>query len=92
MSNAKTGVLSAFGALLGGAAGAFAGRYAVQMRPRTQSSRRVSYQEVEDAMVIGAGAGSVIGAFVGGTLGGEEAPQVVAVAARPTVQPQLRYP
>lgn len=75
--NAKTGFWSAFGALVGGAAGAYAGKYAVQMRPRYSDDRRPAGVEVEDAMVVGGAAGATVGAFLGGSLaGGEETPQL----------------
>lgn len=83
MSNAKTGLWSAFGALLGGAAGAFAGRYAAEMRPRVRYVTEGGGAEIEDAMVIGGAAGAVIGAFIGGTAGGEDSPP----AALPSTQP-----
>lgn len=76
MSNSKTGLWSAIGALLGGVAGAAAGHYAAEARPRR--SHRYTYQpsgsEVEDAMVVGAGTGAIVGAFVAGTLAGEPEP------------------
>lgn len=74
MSNAKTGLLSAFGALLGGVAGAAAGKYAAQMRPRVRYATENGGADVEDAMVIGGAAGAVVGAFIGGTVGGEDPP------------------
>jgi len=79
MSNAKTGIWSALGALAGGLAGAAAGKYAVETRPRYRYTeqpprRRPGGSEVEDAMVVGGAAGAVFGAFLGGTLSGEETP------------------
>ena len=74
MSNAKTGLLSAIGALLGGAAGAYAGRYVAETRPRVRYSIAERGGEIEDAMVVGGAAGAVFGAFVGGTVGGEPTP------------------
>lgn len=83
MSNAKTGIWSALGALAGGLAGAAAGKYASEYRPRYQYGyaeqrpmprRRPGGAEVEDAMVVGGTAGAVFGAFLGGTLAGEDAP------------------
>jgi hypothetical protein len=73
VNNAK-GLWSAFGALIGGAAGAAAGYAAAQYRPRLTYRRRVharGAQEIEDAMVVGGAAGAVIGAFVGGAVGGD---------------------
>ena len=92
MSNAKTGIFSALGALVGGLADAAAGRYAAESRPRYRYSysedrtgrRAPPGTEVEDAMVVGAGAGAVVGAFLGGTLAGEPEPP-----AAPT-PPQLQ--
>ena len=70
MSNAKTGLWSAVGALLGGVAGAFAGKAAVQYKPRQYyGARRGS--EVADAMAVGAATGAVIGSFAAGTMAGE---------------------
>jgi hypothetical protein len=81
MSNAKTGLWAAIGALLGGAAGAAAGQYAAESRPRYRYAgqpmprrRGPGGTEVEDAMVVGGGAGAVLGAFIGGTLAGEDPP------------------
>lgn len=82
MSNAKTGIWSALGALAGGLAGAAAGKYAAQARPRYRYGyaeqplrrRAPGGAEVEDAMVVGGAAGAVFGAFLGGTLAGEETP------------------
>lgn len=82
MSNAKTGIFSALGALVGGLAGAAAGRYAAESRPRHRYSygedrpgrRTPAGSEVEDAMVVGGATGAVVGAFLGGTLAGEPEP------------------
>ncbi len=73
MSNAKTGLASAVGALVGGALGAVAGNYAAKYRPR---ARYVTFRgsSVEDAMVVGGATGAVLGAFIGGTMAGEESP------------------
>lgn len=71
MSNAKTGLWSAVGALLGGAAGAAAGHYAAKARP---TGRARTAQQVEDAMVVGGATGAVAGAFIVGALAGEEEP------------------
>lgn len=70
MSNAKTGLAAAVGAILGGAAGAAAGRYAAQVRPTRR--HRTHGQDIEDAMVIGGGVGATVGAFLGGTIAGED--------------------
>jgi len=70
MSNARTGLWSAAGALLGGVIGASAAKYTVQARPRG----RPTGTEVEDAMVVGGAAGAVLGAFVAATAMGEEPP------------------
>ncbi len=77
MSNAKTGLAAAVGAIIGGAAGAAAGRYAALNRPRLryttgEARRKNRGQAVEDAMVIGGGVGATVGAFLGGTIAGEE--------------------
>lgn len=79
MSNAKTGFLSALGAVLGGAAGATAGYYAQQARPRlrfgeARRRKRSRGQATEDAMVIGGATGAALGAFIGGTWAGEAPP------------------
>jgi hypothetical protein len=81
MSNAKTGLWSAIGALVFGAAGAYAGKAAVEARPRFRYAyapgpgrRGPGGSDVEDGMVVGGAAGAVFGAFVGGTLAGEEPP------------------
>lgn len=76
MANSKTGIWAALGAVAGGLAGAQAGKYASQYRPRGYHSTSRGH-ETEDAMVIGGAVGSVIGAFVGGTMAGEdEKPQL----------------
>lgn len=79
MSNAATGIWSALGALAGAIAGAAAGKLAVEARPRYRYGAEQRPQrrgpggtEVEDAMVVGGAAGAVFGAFLGGTLAGEE--------------------
>lgn len=78
MSNAKTGLLSALGAVLGGAAGATAGYYAAQARPSLRYAnaprKRTRGQAVEDAMVVGGATGAVVGAFIVGTIAGEDPP------------------
>jgi hypothetical protein len=75
MSNARTGLWSAFGALLGGVAGAAAAKYVVEARPRGRADSRERGAEVEDAMVVGGAAGAVLGAFVAGAATGEETPR-----------------
>lgn len=79
MSNAKTGVLAALGAVLGGAAGAYAGSYAAKMRPRARYANAFRFrgrgQDVEDAMMVGGATGAVVGAFIGGTIAGEDPPK-----------------
>ena len=70
MSNAKTGLWSAVGALLGGVAGAFAGKAAVKYMPRKYYGARRGV-DVADAMATGAAAGAVVGAFAAGTMAGE---------------------
>ena len=89
MSNAKTGLAAAFGAVLGGVAGAASGYYAAQYRPRLRYARaarvhdgRRGAQEIEDAMVIGGGIGATVGAFIGGTLAGEDEPKTLTVGTR----------
>lgn len=74
MSNAKTGLASATGALLVGALGAYAGLYASRMRPRARYVADGPGDQVEDAMVVGGAAGAVVGAFLGGTIFGKEDP------------------
>ena len=69
MSDAKTGIWSAVGAVIGGAAGALAGRYAATMRPRVRYAAALRGVEIEDAMVVGGATGAVVGAFIGGALG-----------------------
>lgn len=87
MSNSSTGFWSAVGAVLGGAAGAAAGHYAAQLRPRvryaSESRPRVLGRDVEDAMVVGGATGAVVGAFIGGAIAGEEPPpkQLTSVRA-----------
>ena len=73
MSNLKTGFWSAIGAVVGGAAGAAAGRYAAMARPRVSYATREGSRadEIEDAMVIGGAAGAVAGAFIAGAAAGE---------------------
>jgi uncharacterized membrane protein YfcA len=78
MSNAKTGALAAIGAVLGGVAGAAAGHYAAQLRPRLRYARAVRARgdlDIEDAMVVGGATGAVVGAFIGGTIAGEDPPK-----------------
>jgi uncharacterized membrane protein YfcA len=80
MSNAKTGLAAAVGAIFGGAVGAAAGRYAALNRPRLryttgESRRKGRGQAVEDAMVIGGGVGATVGAFLGGTIAGNDPPK-----------------
>jgi len=83
--NAKTGLWSAVGALLGGVVGATAGRYAAVSRPRyryaeapppekPERPRRGSPvgSEVEDAMVVGGAAGAMLGAFIAGSASSED--------------------
>jgi outer membrane lipoprotein SlyB len=74
MSNARTGMWSALGAILGGVAGAAAAKYVVESRPRGRSGQRDRSSEVEDAMVVGGAAGAVLGSFVAGAATGEGAP------------------
>jgi hypothetical protein len=78
MSNAKTGFWSALGAIAGGAAGAAAGRYAAMARPSVRYTeaprRRTRGQAIEDAMVVGGATGAVVGAFLAGTIAGDETP------------------
>jgi hypothetical protein len=72
--NAKTGFWSAFGAFVGGAIGATAGKYATQARPRQQATPAGT--EIEDAMVIGGAAGVMLGSFFGAAVAApEEAPK-----------------
>lgn len=79
MSNAKTGLWSAVGALIGGVAGAYAGKLAVEYAPR----RYYGAPKVTDAMATGAAAGAVVGAFAAGTMAGEATPAVAALPAKP---------
>lgn len=72
MSDAKTGLWSAFGALAGGALGAAAGHFAAKHRPRVRYSMHSRGQEIEDAMVVGGAMGAVFGAFIGGAAGAED--------------------
>jgi outer membrane lipoprotein SlyB len=74
MSNAKTGLWSALGAIGGALLGAQAGKYAAKTRPRYSYAEQPHGPEVEDAMVVGAAAGAVLGAFVAGAAAGEPAP------------------
>jgi hypothetical protein len=74
MSNAKTGLWSAVGALFGGVVGAYAGKVVAEHAPR----KYYGGTNVADAMATGAAAGAVVGAFAAGTMAGE-----------PTVHPQL---
>ncbi len=75
MSNAKTGLAAAAGALIGGALGATAGFYAQRSRPRHR------YGSTEDAMVVGGAAGATLGAFIGATVAGEEPPPELPIKA-----------
>lgn len=71
MADVSTGLWSAVGAVLGGAAGAYTGYLAATTRPRARySSGRRRGQQIEDAMVVGGAAGAVVGAFLGGTIAG----------------------
>ena len=76
MSSTRTGLWSAFGALLGGAAGAAAGHYAAKARPRYAGGSSTSGETVEDAMVVGGATGAVVGAFIGGAASGPEPKQL----------------
>jgi hypothetical protein len=71
MSNTSTGLWSALGAVIGGAAGAVAGGYAAKSRPRLTGKPRATAQEVEDAIMVGGATGAVVGAFVAGAVAGE---------------------
>ena len=74
MSNARTGMWSAVGALFGGIAGVAAARYIVETRPRSKSaSQHDRGAEIEDAMIVGGATGAVLGAFIAGAATGEEA-------------------
>lgn len=75
MSSTRTGLWSAFGALLGGAAGVAAGHYAAKARPR-YAGGSISGETVEDAMVVGGATGAVVGAFIGGAASGPEPKQL----------------
>ena len=77
MSNAKTGLWSAVGALFGGVVGAYAGKLAVQYYPK----KYYGMPKVADAMATGAAAGAVVGAFAAGTMAGE-APAVAQLPAK----------
>lgn len=70
--SAKTGFWSAFGAVVGGALGATAGKYAAEMRPSARF--RSNSNNVEDAMVVGGATGAVVGAFIGGAAGSPPPP------------------
>ncbi len=82
MSSASTGFWSALGAVVGGFAGATAGHYAAQYRPRVRYARapRGGVDAMEDAMVIGGAAGAVAGAFIGGALADESTPAQITAA------------
>jgi len=69
MSNAKTGLWSAVGALFGGVVGAYAGKLVAEHAPR----KYYGGSNVGDAMATGAAAGAVVGAFAAGTMAGETA-------------------
>ena len=66
--SAKTGLWSAFGALLGGVAGATA---ASMLPPR---ARYAVAGRAGDTRVVGGAAGAIVGAFLGGALGAESPP------------------
>lgn len=74
--NAKTGLWSAFGAVVGGAVGAAAGYAAEQYRPRVRYSaaQKGKGAVIEDAMVIGGAVGATVGAFIGGAAGSANPP------------------
>lgn len=75
MASARTGVWSALGALVVGAAGALAGREIARAYPDvTYSLRRRRGGPVTDAMVAGGAAGAIVGAFIGGALSGDSSP------------------
>jgi hypothetical protein len=84
MSNGTTGFWAAAGAVLGGIAGAQAGKYAAGARPRYSYADEPVGAEVEDAMVVGGALGAVVGAFVGGTVAGEPAPSAQASTVKST--------
>lgn len=73
MSNYKTGLAAAAGALVGGALGAAAGFYAQKYRPRRGGN-------IEDAMVIGGATGATLGSFIGASVAGEEPPPELPIA------------
>lgn len=73
MASAKTGFWSAIGAVLGGAAGAYAGQFAAKARPRVRYFKSRG-GDIEDAMVIGGATGAVVGAFIGGAVSSEDTP------------------
>lgn len=72
MSNAKTGLWSAVGALFGGVVGAYAGKAVHQYQPRRGYYGKGG--DVADAMAVGAATGAVIGSFAAGTMAGESVP------------------
>ena len=87
MSNPKTGLWAAIGALAGGLLGVTTARYVAVSRPRyrygygeqpPQPAPKPSKRggpvgpEVEDAMIVGGAAGAMLGAFIGGTAAGED--------------------
>lgn len=74
MSNARTGFWSGVGAIAGGFAGVYAGRWMATKRPRVTYARESRGDAIEDAMVVGGATGAVAGAFIAGTLAGEETP------------------
>ncbi len=78
MSNARTGLWSAVGALFGGVVSAYAGKVVAQHAPR----KYYGGINVADAMATGAAGGAVIGAFAAGTMAGEPA-QHLALAPKP---------
>jgi len=73
MSNAKTGIWSAIGALAGGALGAYTAKYVAETRPRARGGG-AHPASIEDAIVVGGAAGAVLGAFVTGAAVGVEDP------------------
>jgi hypothetical protein len=89
MSNLKTGLWSAIGAVLGGAAGATAGWAAVQYRPRARYATEVTKGDVlEDAMTIGGAAGAVAGAFIAGAIAGEPKTNELTAPTSPQLPPK----
>lgn len=77
MASARTGVWSAIGALVVGAAGAFTGREVARRYPVVRYSlNRGRGGRVTDAMVAGGAAGAVVGAFIGGALSGNSTPEL----------------